>query len=65
MPPWAQDIVQVNPLVPIIEMARGLVLHGELPPAPQVALVALAGAVCVQLGHAVFTMLHRRFADVL
>ena len=65
IPEWARPIASVNPMLPIIEMARGLVLHGQLPPASQVFSVLLVGALLLQIGHAVFTAMHRRFADVL
>jgi len=51
--------------VPIIEMTRGLVLHGQLPTVQAIGASALAGAVALQCGHAVFTTMQRRFADVL
>jgi lipopolysaccharide transport system permease protein len=65
VPPWARSIVAINPLVPIIESTRGIVLHGQAPQIAQLAWVALAGVVAIHAGHALFTSLHRRFADVL
>lgn len=65
VPAWARDLVALNPLVPIIETMRGLVLHGQLPAASAVAMAALSGAVAMQCGHAIFATMQRRFADVL
>ena len=70
-PPWLASLLHsdgdlmLNPLVPIIETTRGLILHGELPVLRDLAAVALVGALSVQFGHAVFTSQYRRFADVL
>lgn len=65
VPEWARAVVALNPLVPIIEMVRGMVLHGQLPDAGGAAAAALIGAVVLQCGYAVFASLQRRFADVL
>jgi lipopolysaccharide transport system permease protein len=65
VPASMRDVAALNPLVPIIEMARGLVLHGSLPDAGTVLTTLVVGALAMQIGHAVFTARHRRFADVL
>jgi lipopolysaccharide transport system permease protein len=65
VPEWAQGIVVLNPLVPIIEMTRGMVLRGELPSPVAVFASAAVGALVLQVGHAVFAAQQRRFADVL
>ena len=65
MPERLRPFAAANPLVPIIETTRGLVLRGELPDWSSVLLVAAVGAAVLQIGHAVFTASYRRFADVL
>lgn len=65
VPAWAREIVALNPLVPIIEMMRGLVLHGEMPAASVIGGAVVAGAIAMHCGHAVFVTMQRRFADVL
>lgn len=55
----------LNPMVPILSMTRGMVLHGELPDPATVLTMLAIGAACIQIGHAVFTAKYRRFADVL
>lgn len=65
VPEWARAVVALNPLVPIIEMTRGLLLHGQVPAASTVGIAALVGAAVLQAGHAVFASMQRRFADVL
>lgn len=65
VPPWARPWFMLNPMVPIIEATRQLVLRGELPSATQLAEVAVVGVVCMQVGHTAFLLMRRRFADVL
>lgn len=65
IPPWARTWMMLNPLVPIIEAMRAVVLRGELPSFAQLGVVGMVGLCCMHVGHAAFLVMRRRFADVL
>lgn len=65
LPERLRSIFQLNPLTLIIEQARDVVLNGIAPNLAALgAYMVLSLVVCV-LGHRMFTLMKRGFADVL
>ena len=65
VPERFQGLLHVNPLTPLLDSARALVLEGRLPTAGDLAVVAGAGLVMLVLGGWVFTRLEPGFVDEL
>jgi lipopolysaccharide transport system permease protein len=65
LPPAYQNILQLNPLTPVIEQSRQVLVWGKVPD-PTLWLVGLvAGGVVAWLGFAWFQKTRKGFADVL
>jgi lipopolysaccharide transport system permease protein len=58
-------VAEVNPLTPVIDGARRVLVLGEMPDFPGLGVVMLAGLVAAQLGYGWFMKSRRGFADVL
>jgi lipopolysaccharide transport system permease protein len=62
--PW-REVASWNPLSPILDGARKVVVRGEMPDWAGLGAVTLLGLVVMQLGYAWFMKSKRGFADVL
>jgi ABC-type polysaccharide/polyol phosphate export permease len=58
-------VISLNPLTPLLEGYRDVLVEGHLPPAGPVAAVAAASMAAAALGLVVFQRLHRGFVDEL
>jgi lipopolysaccharide transport system permease protein len=65
IPPAAWTVLQFNPLIHTLEMARGVLLWHQPPGLAPLAVLYVASFVAVVLGFAVFARLKRAFADVI
>ncbi len=64
--PRVQQLVRcANPLAPIMENARSIVVDGQSPRWIEMALVTLASAALALFGYALFMKLKRTFADAI
>jgi lipopolysaccharide transport system permease protein len=65
LPPAYQNVLQLNPLTPVIEQSRQVLVWGKVPD-PTLWLVGLvAGGIVAWLGFAWFQKTRKGFADVL
>jgi ABC-type polysaccharide/polyol phosphate export permease len=58
-------VIRLNPLTPLLEGYRDVLVEGHLPPAGPVAAVAAASVAAAALGLVVFQRLRRGFVDEL
>jgi lipopolysaccharide transport system permease protein len=65
LPEHLRPMLDLNPLSPIVENVRRLVVHGELPDWPSLGFSVMVGVVVLCLGHAWFAKTQRAFADVV
>lgn len=65
LPPAVRPVIQANPLTPIIEGGRELLIHGRVPPLSVWVVSATAGALIAWLGFWWFQRTRKGFADVL
>lgn len=65
VPAWAQPAIRANPLTPVVEDLRRVVLWGQWPDWPHLAASLLVGAAALVLGYAWFARTRQAFADVL
>jgi lipopolysaccharide transport system permease protein len=65
LPDNIRQIVQLNPLAPIIETTRDLVFFGVRPDWPAYGIATMASAAIAWLGFAWFAKTRRGFADVV
>ncbi|WP_191832904.1 ABC transporter permease [Pseudomonas fluorescens] len=65
MPDEYQHILNFNPLVPVIEMTRGVLYWGKAPDLGMLAIYWLVSAFIAWLGFAWFQKTRKGFADVL
>lgn len=64
-PEWIQSVLTLNPLAPIFESVRAVLVFGQQPQWAGLAVATLVGLVVFHLGHAAFVKGKRGFADVL
>jgi lipopolysaccharide transport system permease protein len=64
-PQWMQQVLALNPLIPIFESARAVLVFGGMPHWAGLGWATLLGVVVFVLGHALFVKSKRGFADVL
>ncbi|CAG0969459.1 Teichoic acid translocation permease protein TagG [Phycisphaerales bacterium] len=62
--PW-REIASFNPLAPIVDGARKVIVMGEQPDWTALGAVLVVGLACMQMGYAWFMKSKRGFADVL
>ena len=65
VPDHYEWVIQLNPLTPLIEGYRDVLVQGRLPPAGPVAAVAAAAVATAAIGLYVFQRLRRGFVDEL
>lgn len=65
LPPRFQALIRLNPLTPIVEALRAVMLWGRLPDWGQQALLFAGTAAVLMLGFACFQATRRAFADVV
>jgi lipopolysaccharide transport system permease protein len=65
LPQQYQFIFELNPLTPAIEIARGVLVKGELPGTQYFLLYSLTMFLCAWLGFFWFQLTRKGFADVL
>jgi lipopolysaccharide transport system permease protein len=65
VPEGLRPALALNPLHPIVDDVRRVVLWGRLPDWPRLALSFAVGAAAAALGHAWFQRTRRAFADVI
>jgi lipopolysaccharide transport system permease protein len=65
LPEAFRPFMYLNPLTPIIEAARGALMHGVAPDVTMLALYTLAGTAFACLGFAWFQKTRGGFADIL
>lgn len=64
-PAWAREVLALNPLGPVFESARSVMVFGLSPDWRGLAIATMLGVVVFQLGYAFFAKSKRGFADVL
>ncbi|HYF13699.1 MAG TPA: ABC transporter permease [Phycisphaerales bacterium] len=64
-PDWMRAVLSANPLTPIFEGVRDVMVFGRYPDFAGLAVSTLVGVAIFQAGRAVFTKLKRGFADVI
>jgi len=65
LPEQYQSLLQLNPLTPIIEQVRSILVLGRVPDVMQYGVCLVVGAIVSWLGFAVFQKTRKGFADVL
>jgi lipopolysaccharide transport system permease protein len=65
LPEGLRFVARLNPLTPVVEGARGVLITGSTPDWPALAAVLVIGLGVMQLGYAWFMKSKRGFADVL
>lgn len=65
LPPALQIVFKLNPLTPIIEMLRDVLMWGRMPSVTQVGVSLLVGLVVAWMGFIWFQKTRKGFADVL
>lgn len=65
VPPSYQGIYQANPVVPLINAYRSLLLRGEMPDALPLLAVGMTAGALLWLGHAAFRRASYRFVEEL
>ncbi len=65
LPKQYRDMLQLNPLTPVIEQARDVLFWGKAPDLAALAIYLLASAVIAWLGFAWFQKSRKGFADVI
>lgn len=65
LPPAFRILFQLNPLTPVIEMLRDVLMWGHMPGATQFGISMLVGALVAWLGFVWFQKTRKGFADVL
>lgn len=64
-PEWVGQVLALNPLTPVFESARGVLVFGLSPDWRGLAIATVLGGVVFLMGHAFFAKSKRGFADVL
>jgi lipopolysaccharide transport system permease protein len=65
VPAPLRQVLALNPLYPVVDDFRRVVLWGELPDWPRLALSFVLGSAVMLLGHAWFMKTRRAFADII
>jgi lipopolysaccharide transport system permease protein len=65
VPPGFRKVMLLNPLTPIVQSARAVLLWGQSPDWGALLSVTLISAVAMQGGYVWFMKTRRGFADVL
>ena len=65
VPEGFRAVLSINPLHPVVDDLRRVVLWGRLPDWPRFAVSLVVGGVAAVLGHAWFMRTRRAFADVI
>jgi lipopolysaccharide transport system permease protein len=65
VPEGLRPVLALNPLHPVVDDLRRVVLWGRLPDWPRLALSFAVGGAATMLGHAWFMRTRRAFADVI
>ena len=65
VPEGFRSVLSINPLHPVVDDLRRVVLWGRLPEWPRFAVSLVVGAAAALLGHAWFMRTRRAFADVI
>ncbi len=65
VPEPLRAVLGLNPLHPVVDDLRRVVLWGKLPDWPRLALSCAAGGAMMVLGHAWFMKTRRAFADII
>jgi lipopolysaccharide transport system permease protein len=65
VPEGLRGVLGLNPLYPVVDDLRRVVLWGKLPDWPRLAFSGAAGAAAMVLGHAWFMKTRRAFADII
>lgn len=65
LPEQLLPLLRINPMTPIVESMRALLLDGQLPSTGDVLRILIADAVLLALGTWVFRLLQPRFVDEL
>jgi lipopolysaccharide transport system permease protein len=65
VPEGLRPVLALNPLHPVVDDLRRVVLWGRLPDGPRLALSFAVGGAAAVLGHAWFIRTRRAFADVI
>jgi lipopolysaccharide transport system permease protein len=63
--PHIRPFLQLNPLYPIIESLRQIVLSGDLPDLVPIVRALLSGLIILSIGLAIFSWLRPKFMDLL
>ena len=58
-----RNILEINPLVPILDTSRGLVLYGTLPTALETSYMIISTAVIFIVGYLVFRLKDKRLVE--